>query len=223
MKKIALIVAGGFGSRMKSEIPKQFMLLSGRPVLMHSISAFISFDKNISILLALPQNQIETWNKLCKEFSFNIEHQVVAGGETRFNSVKNGLALITDDNALVAIHDGVRPLVSQSTISACFETAEKNGNAIPGIPLNDSLRQLKDNTTLAVNRDNYRLIQTPQCFFLKQLKDAYQQNYSEKFTDDASVIEMMGGEIHLVEGNRENIKITTGDDLIIAEALMKNF
>lgn len=223
MKKIALIVAGGAGSRMKSVTPKQFMLLSGRPVLMHSISAFISYDKNISILLVLPQNQVETWNRLCEEFSFNIEHQIAEGGETRFNSVKNGLALITDEYALVAIHDGVRPLVSQSTIKTCFEFAEKKGNAIPGIPSNDSLRELKVNTSLAVNRDNYRLIQTPQCFSLEQLKEAYQQNYSEKFTDDASVVEMMGGEIHLVDGNRENIKITTEEDLIIAEALMKRF
>lgn len=221
MKKFALIVAGGMGSRMKSETPKQFMLLAGKPILMHTIAAFAAYNKHINILLVLPPNQVDNWNKLCKEYSFNIAHQVTNGGPTRFDSVKKGLSLI-DEEGIIAVHDGARPLVSRETIKNCFETAEEKGNAVPAIILNDSIRQFKGNENMAVNRKDYCLIQTPQCFKSKILHDAYQQGYIESFTDDASVVEMLGERINIVEGNKENIKITTPGDLIIAEALMKN-
>jgi len=221
MKKFLIIAAGGSGNRMKSKVPKQFLLLAAKPALMHSVEVFYNYDKNISIIIALPENQISEWKTLCKKHKFNIPHQIVKGGETRFHSVRNGLSLITE-NGIVAVHDAARPLVNQKTIAACFGTASKQGNAIPVVKLNDSIREINGNKNFFVDRNNYRLIQTPQCFQTKILKKAYQQSYDEKFTDDASIVETMGEKINLVEGNIENIKITTAVDLLIAEGLISS-
>jgi len=222
MKQYALIVAGGSGSRMGTDIPKQFLLLQNKPVLMHTIEAFYNYNSNIEIILVLPDSQKDYWAKLCSEYSFNTQHKIVSGGITRFQSVKNGLNSITDnDEALVAIHDGVRPLVNKFTIDNCFRIAQLKGNAIPFIPLNDSIRKVEGLNSIHVNRDDYKAIQTPQVFHLQLIKNAYSQNYQEHFTDDASVLENIGESINLVDGNRENIKITTPIDLLFAEAILK--
>ncbi len=220
MEKIAIIVAGGKGERMNSVTPKQFIEIEGKPILMHTLEAFHSYESSIKILLVLPVNQFETWNDLCKKHAFNIIHQLVAGGETRFHSVQNGLKLILD-NALIAVHDGVRPLVNVHTIAQCFEAAETYGAAIPVIDLVDSIRQINEKSSFSVDRNAYKLVQTPQIFDSSLLKKAYKQTYSPSFTDDASVVESLGSIVHLVEGNRENIKITTAFDLEFASLLIK--
>lgn len=219
MKKFAVIVAGGSGSRMGAEIPKQFLELCGKPVLMRTIEAFFDFDPDSEIILVLPDHQIDFWNKLCAAHSFEIKHLVTSGGETRFNSVRNGLSKI-NENGIVFIHDGVRPLVNQETLKRCVEMAEKKGNAIPVLPVNESLRKVEDDSNYSVDRSLYVGVQTPQTFRSEQILKAFQQEYGPLFTDDASVAEKAGFEIHLVEGNRENIKITTPVDLIVAEAIL---
>ncbi len=220
MNKYIIIVAGGSGSRMQSKIPKQFLLLADKPILMHTINVFKNFDKKCKIVLVLPENNLQYWEKLCAEYHFETAHEIVKGGKTRFHSVLNGLNAIEED-ALVAVHDGVRPLVSISTIRECFTTAEEKGNAIPVILLNDSIRKINITESHAVERKNYRLVQTPQCFKTELLKKAYTQKYSDHFTDDASVVEGLGVKINLVQGNLENIKITTETDLKIAHAFFK--
>ncbi len=225
MKKYVVIVAGGKGLRMNAALPKQFIPIHGKPVLMRSIETFYNYDNNIDIVLVLPEAEIETWQILCNRHSFTIIHQIIAGGETRFDSVSQGLKLI-GNNGLVAVHDGVRPFASTETIENCFQTAAKLGNAIPAIELVDSIRKIENNQNIAVNRTDYRLVQTPQVFDIKMLKKAYEKASSESpanFTDDASVFSFAGHTIQLVNGNRENIKITTHFDLIIAEALIANF
>ncbi|OQY01307.1 MAG: 2-C-methyl-D-erythritol 4-phosphate cytidylyltransferase [Bacteroidetes bacterium 4572_117] len=214
-----IIVAGGSGSRFKSNIPKQFVELKGKPILMHSIIAFYKFQKDIEIIIILPEKQLDFWYSLCKKHDFNIKHKVIKGGKTRFESVKNGLDTIKLSENMVAIHDGVRPLVSQDTIERCFNEAKISGNAIPTILPVDSVRQVSGNTNSPIDRSGLRLIQTPQVFKTGILKNAYNQAYKEMFTDDASVLEAMGEQIKLVEGNRENIKITNNIDLILAKAL----
>jgi len=223
VKKYAIIVAGGKGNRFISEVPKQFLELDGKPVLMHSISAFNNYSKDLKIIVVLPPDQIDYWNTLCKESRFFVNHQIVEGGKERFFSVQNGLNVI-DTDGLVAIHDGVRPLVSYTTIENCFKTAEMEGNAIPVIDLVDSVREIQSNgTSLHVDRNKYKLIQTPQVFRVSLIKDAYKKNFSPGFTDDASVLEaMIPGCIKLVKGNRMNIKITTPEDLKYAEAILKS-
>jgi len=222
MNKYALVVAGGRGSRMGAEIPKQFLLLKGLPVLMHTLKAFRSID-DIHLILVLPEDQIMYWNQLCTKYDFSLPHQIVAGGETRFQSVKNGLQSISDSEALVAIHDGVRPLVSIDIIKESYKLAQQMGNALTIIPLKDSIRMQTDKGSVSVNRSDYFLVQTPQTFRLSEIKTAY-ENAPElnTFTDDASVIEAIGAEIHLVQGDYKNIKITTPEDLLFAEALLKN-
>ena len=223
MHKYAIIVAGGKGERMGSETPKQFLELSGKPILMHTIEKFKSTFPTIEIILALPENQIDFWKELCSLHKFDINsHQLVFGGKTRFHSVKNALELVKQES-VVAIHDGVRPLVSSETIIKCFNGAESNSNAIPSTDVVESLRQVskQDNSNKAVTRSCYKLIQTPQCFSSAIILKAYQQSFDEKFTDDASVVEALGEKINLVEGNKENIKITSPIDLKIAEALLR--
>ena len=221
MNKYALIVAGGTGSRMNIDIPKQFIELNGIPVLMHTINAFYSYDKNIEIILILPESLTDLWKMLCKRYHFNIIHKIAFGGKTRFQSVKNGLSLINNEG-IVFIHDGVRPLVSQSAIEHCYETALSKGNALPVVPITESLREVSvDRKSISVERNSFYLVQTPQTFRVSLIQKAYQLEYSEKFTDDATVLESCGTTINLVEGNRENIKITYPEDLIIAEALIK--
>jgi len=219
MQKSVIIVAGGAGKRMGGDIPKQFIEIAGKPVLMHTMLRFFDFDSNIYIVLVLPFHQIETWNRLCSQHRFMLPHQIVAGGDERYNSVKNGLEKISDDQ-LVAIHDGVRPLVSRETISKSFEMAEIYGSAVPSVPVKESLREVLEGKNRPVDRRNFYLIQTPQTFKSSLIKQAYQKPYNPLFTDDASVFEAAGNEVHLFEGNIENIKITTPTDLKIAAILL---
>jgi 2-C-methyl-D-erythritol 4-phosphate cytidylyltransferase len=221
MSRYALIVAAGTGSRMRTDVPKQFLELARKPVLMHTIERFSRFDKSIGIIIVLPEANLGYWEKLQAEFSFSVPHSVVAGGSSRFYSVKNGLQLV-EDNSLVAIHDGVRPLVSTDTIKRCFEGAEKFGNAVPVVSPADSLRMITEQGNIPVNRLYLRIIQTPQVFDARLIKKAYLQDYNPDFTDDATLLEKTGESIHLVEGNRENIKITNPEDMMIAEALLNS-
>jgi len=204
---------------MNANIPKQFLEIQGKPILMHTLEAFYRFDVTIQLILVLPSVQIEFWDGLCKKHAFTLPHQIIEGGNARFYSVKNGLDIITKPS-LVAVHDGVRPLVSLETIAHCFEAAEKFDAAIPVVDLVDSIRHITKTGSQSVDRNLYKLVQTPQVFDSKLLKEAYEQDFSPLFTDDASVIEALGKPIHLVEGNRENIKITTEFDLRIAETLL---
>lgn len=220
-KNYALIVAGGSGSRMNATVPKQFLLLNDKPVLMHTIERFHEYDNAIEIIVVLPEAQFELWESLCHEYKFSIRHQLVAGGSVRFESVKNGLSRIQGDG-IVAIHDGVRPLVSFETIGRCFEVARLKGNAIPVMPVIESLRMIDGENSKAVDRSSFVTIQTPQVFSVSEIKAAYNQPFSEVFTDDASVLEAAGSAINLVHGNIENIKITHPADLIFAGMLIKN-
>jgi len=217
--KIALIVAGGKGERMQTDIPKQFIEINGKPILMHTLEVFHRFDAAMQLILVLPAVQFDYWNELCRKHGFLLPHSVVAGGESRFQSVKNGLAAVKVP-ALVAVHDGVRPLVSLETIARCFDEAKKHKAVIPVVDLVDSIRQIDGSNSQSVDRNAYKLVQTPQVFESGVLKQAYEQEFSALFTDDASVVEALGVKIELVEGNRENIKITTGFDLKIAQMLM---
>jgi len=219
--KIAIIVAGGKGTRMQADIPKQFIEIHGKPVLMHTLEAFHRYDDSIQLILVLPASQLNAWKKLCLKHAFLLPHQIVSGGETRYNSVLNGLAQIKTP-ALIAVHDGVRPFVSNGTIKRCFDEAEKHGSAIPVIDIVDSIRQIKKTGSQSVDRSNYKLVQTPQVFDSEILKKAYEQDFSALFTDDASVVEALGLKITLVEGNRENIKITTAFDLVLAETVLSS-
>lgn len=220
MKKYCIIVAGGNGTRMKSAIPKQFIELLGKPVLMHTIEKFVAAIPDINIILVLSAAYKMQWKSLCNAYNFKTPYQLAEGGETRFHSVKNGLALVCE-NSIVGIHDAARPLVSVKTILSAYETAEKTGNASPAVSINESMREMSNKGNKAVDRNNYFIVQTPQCFQSKLIKKAFLQEYNSSFTDDASVLESVGEKINLVEGNRENIKITTPQDLIIAEALMR--
>ncbi|MFT3751932.1 MAG: 2-C-methyl-D-erythritol 4-phosphate cytidylyltransferase [Paludibacter sp.] len=216
---IAIIVAGGKGERMNASIPKQFIDIKGKPILMHTLEAFHSFDVSIQLILVLPGSQIDFWKNMCTKHNFSVRHEVVEGGNTRFQSVKNGLATVKAP-ALIAVHDGVRPLVSHETISRCFEATEDFKATIPVVDLVDSIRQINENGSQSVDRSAYKLVQTPQIFDSELLLKAYEQEFSPLFTDDASVVEALGYEVKLVEGNRENIKITTEFDLKIAETLL---
>jgi len=216
MSKYAIIVAGGTGTRMESEIPKQFLLLNGLPILMHTLRAFEQYP----ITLVLPDDQRAYWTQLCQQHDFKVEHQVVSGGSTRFQSVKSGLESIPD-HGLVAIHDGVRPLIDSVTINQSFELAGAHGSAIATVSLKDSIREVTNGANKAKNRADYRLIQTPQTFDIALIKQAYLCGESSAFTDDASVMENLGESIHLFEGSYANIKITTPVDLKIAQALIK--
>ncbi len=219
LSEFTIIVAGGSGSRMQSVEPKQFITLCGRPILMHTIREFTGYCKDMPIIVVLPAEYLDRWQYLCKQYDFTLPHRTVEGGSTRFHSVKNGL-LILPDEGIVAIHDGVRPLVNQQTIATCFREAGVYGNAIPVTPVIDSVREISEGGNRMIDRSNLRLIQTPQVFDTKQLKKAYEQEYVSSFTDDASVFEKAGHTIRLVNGNVENIKITTPNDLIFGEALM---
>lgn len=220
MKKFVIIVAGGSGQRMGADLPKQFLELCGKPILMHTLQRFYDFDDQAEIILVLPETQQQLWQALCLQYSFTIPHQVVAGGATRFHSVQNGLQLVREPG-LVMIHDGVRPLVSEDTLNRCCRMALEQGNAIPILPVNESLRLLKGPKNMAVDRSLYVSVQTPQTFLSGQILMAFEMPYEPTFTDDASVAERAGFAIHMVEGNTENIKITTPTDLVIAEAFLK--
>lgn len=219
MRRTVVIVAGGKGLRMGTDIPKQFLPVGGMPVLMRTINAFHNFDADMDIILVLPSDQQGYWSELCREYSFCTPHRIADGGETRFHSVRNGLALAADEG-LIAVHDGVRPFVTAEVIERCFAEAEQKKAVIPVIPVVDTVRQLVDVGSVTVSRDLYRLVQTPQTFDAALLKEAYRQPYTPHFTDDASVVEAFGHEVTLVEGCRENIKITTQFDLKVAEAIL---
>ena len=219
-----IIVAGGKGLRMGSDIPKQFLPIGGKPVLMRTLERFCKYSNDLQIILVLPKTQQAYWQELCREYNFNVEYLLADGGETRFHSVQNGLAKIPDDAlGVVGVHDGVRPFPSINVIHRCYETARKAKAVIPVIPIVETVRELTGTgsvSSITVPRDKYRLVQTPQTFDIQLLKAANRQPYNDGFTDDASVVESYGHPITLVEGNRENIKITTPYDIKIAEILI---
>lgn len=219
MKKHVIIVAGGKGLRMGGEIPKQFLPVGGKPVLMRTMETFYAYDASIHVILVLPVSQQEYWKELCCTYKFELPHDIADGGETRFHSVKNGLALV-EGNGTVGVHDGVRPFVSQEVISRCYSEAEVKHAVIPVIGVVETVRRLEGTYSVTVPRDQYKLVQTPQVFDVALLQKAYQQEFTEMFTDDASVVESLGERVHLVEGNRENIKLTTPFDLKLAEMLI---
>lgn len=208
------------GMRMNTSTPKQFLRVAGKPVLMHTILRFYHFDEKMKIIVVLPFDHIDTWNRLCSEQRFLVPHIVITGGSERFYSVLNGLANVPE-NELVAIHDGVRPLVSEDLIARCFVAAATFGNAIPVISPNESLRKIEESASYPVDRNQFRLVQTPQTFISNLIIEAYHQPFKSSFTDDATVFESSGHRVHLVEGEPENIKITRPADLRIAEALMR--
>ena len=219
MKKYIIIVAGGSGSRMGSATPKQFLELLGLPVIMHTLKQFQQSVSDGEIILALPEKEQRTWQSLCEKYHFDVPHQIVNGGESRFHSVQNALQKVKE-KSIVAIHDGVRPLVSETVINNCIQSAEKFGAAIPTLPIQDSIRKISDNGSQIADRSQFVLVQTPQCFQSEVILKAYQQENQNSFTDDASVVEQLGHKIYLVEGNKENIKITTPEDLKMAEVLV---
>lgn len=217
-----IIVAGGKGLRMGSDIPKQFLPIAGKPILMRTIERFYEYNPALGIILVLPESQQIYWKELCDKYEFRVPHQIANGGDTRFQSSKNGLALIPDDaDGVVGIHDGVRPFVSKEVIGECFETAREEYAAIPVYAVTDTLRYIDQRGGgKNVLRSDYRIVQTPQTFDISLAKQAFNQSYKEQFTDDASVVESLGCQVAMVEGNRENIKITTPFDIKVAEALL---
>lgn len=218
-----IIVAGGKGLRMGGDVPKQFLPINGKPVLMRTLERFREYSADLQIILVLPKSQQDYWHSLCSEYGFTLDYRIADGGETRFHSVQNGLALIPDDvQGVVGVHDGVRPFVSVEVIERCYETARTANAVIPVTPVVETLRHIESDTKgYNVLRSDYRLVQTPQTFDIQLLKHANEQPYSEAFTDDASVVEAIGQSVTMVEGNHENIKITTPFDIVIAEALTK--
>jgi len=221
LKKYAIIVAGGSGQRMQSAVPKQFLLLQGKPVLYHTLAAFYQADATTEIILVLPVDQFSYWETLIAGLP-PIQHRLVAGGNSRFQSSQHAIQTLTEDG-IVAIHDGVRPLIDPDLITASFKAASEKGNAVLAVASKDSVRFFSDDKKSYehLNREAIRLIQTPQIFSLKDLQEAFKQSYSEDFTDDARVVEALGIHINLVEGSYKNIKITTPEDLLLAEVLMK--
>lgn len=215
-----IITAGGVGKRMGAVIPKQFLLLNDRPVLIRTIERFLEFDAAMQIVLVLPSNQFDFWQALCKTHQFNVEISVVKGGKERFHSVQNGLKVATGE--IIGVHDAVRPLVSTAVIERCFASAEKYDAVIPVMPVVDSIRLVDQVASRALDRTQFRLVQTPQCFKREVLMSSYQLKYNRNFTDDASVVEAAGVPISLVEGNQENIKITTPLDMKMAELFLNN-
>ena len=218
MKKHIIIVAGGKGLRMGGDIPKQFLPICGKPVLMRTLEAFHAYDASMHLILVLPVSQQAYWKQLCEEYQFDLAHEIADGGETRFHSVKNGLSLVKEDG-LVGVHDGVRPFVSQEVIARCYEEALSLKAVIPVIGVVETVRHLTEEGSETVPRDQYKLVQTPQVFDVALLRRAYQQEYTDLFTDDASVVEALGEKVYLVKGNRENVKLTTPFDLKLAEML----
>ena len=218
MKYYAIIVAGGKGLRMGGDVPKQFQLVGGRPVLMHTLQQFRNAIADLQIILVLPREQQDYWRERCRQYEFGVEHRVADGGQTRFHSVKNGLALIPDgEEGIVGVHDGVRPFASADLIRRCYAAAVEAEAVVPAVPVVESLRHEERG---AIDRKGYRLVQTPQTFSIPLLKAAYRQAYLETFTDDASVVEAYGHRVAMIDGIRENIKITTPFDMVVAEALL---
>jgi 2-C-methyl-D-erythritol 4-phosphate cytidylyltransferase len=219
-QQFVIIVAGGVGSRMKSDRPKQFIDIKGEPIIVKTIRAFLEYNPNIHIIVSVHKNYKSHLEGLLEKYQLSEKDiRITFGGDTRFASVKNGLALIDDGNGIVGIHDAARPFVSKQTIANCYETAAQKGNAIPCISVSESMRKISNNINHSVNRNEYKIIQTPQCFTVSKIQKAFEQDYTPSFTDDATVLEATGERINLVEGNEENIKITSPHDLLIAQAL----
>ncbi|MGL4992816.1 MAG: 2-C-methyl-D-erythritol 4-phosphate cytidylyltransferase [Bacteroidales bacterium] len=224
MKKYVIIVAGGKGLRMGSELPKQFIPINGLPVLMHTIDKFKDSIEDIEIILVIPQSHEDYWRELTIKHKFNTKHKIVYGGETRFHSVKNGLSACEKNNSIVAVHDGVRPLVTKEVIIELFKKAQEVEAVIPIIPVHETVRHLlSDGASITVPREDYALVQTPQLFRSELIKEAYLQPFDPHFTDDASVVESIGGKVTLIQGNRENIKLTTPLDLKLASILISEY
>jgi 2-C-methyl-D-erythritol 4-phosphate cytidylyltransferase len=221
VKKAVVIVAGGSGSRMQSTLPKQFILLNGKPLIFHTIEKFHKTFSNIQIIVVLPESYFDYWNELRKNYEFTLPVTLQKGGQERFHSVKNGVKCVSKDVQVVGIQDAVRPLVSMETIRNCYQIAYEKGNAVPVVPVIDSLRKINEFSSKSVDRNLYKIVQTPQCFRIDLIHKMYQQDYQPFFTDDASVLEHLGEPIYLTEGNRENIKITTPEDLKIASCLLQ--
>lgn len=222
MKKYVVVVAGGCGERMKSDIPKQFLEICGVPVIIHTLRVFAIAIPDIEFIIVVNPKWVKMWEALCEKHTITNSCITTEGGPTRFHSVKNGLSKINDTNSLVAIHDAVRPLVSVEVIQKCFGEAEQFGNAVPVVQIYDSVRKKTGVFNEAINRNDLWIVQTPQCFRTSLIKESYLQSYDEKFTDDALVLEHIGMQIRLVEGNLENIKITKPTDILIAEAFLRN-
>lgn len=217
-----IIVAGGIGSRMKSDRPKQFLDLAFIPIIIRTINCFLNYNPSIHVIVSVHKNYKTYLEGLIEKFNLsNADIKITLGGESRFESVKNGLLLIENGQAVVGIHDAARPLVSSQTISNCFETALIKGNAVPCVSVNESMRKISNNINNSVNRNEYKIVQTPQCFIVNKIKNAFEREYHSSFTDDATVLELSGEQINLVEGNEENIKITSPHDLLIAQALIQ--
>lgn len=219
MKRYAVIVAGGQGVRMGADRPKQFLEIGGKPILRHTIERFKAFDPKVDIILVLPEAQKGWWRDYCRQSGFLDRYTMVAGGITRFHSVQNALQYVTGDG-VVAVHDGVRPLLSDNLLQRLYEAAESHPAVIPAIPVVESVRRMDGETSVPVSRDGLVLVQTPQLFDARSLKEAYRQPFSPAFTDDASVYEAAGGKVHIVPGDRINLKITTPDDMDYAAALL---
>lgn len=215
-KEYVIVTAGGSGTRMGSDMPKQFMDLNGIPVIVHSINAFKQYSSDINIIVVLPEGTVDLWTEIAEKFE--VDAKTCTGGDTRFASVKNGLELVGDEG-MVAVHDAARPMISPALISHLYLEAAQHGNAVPVLPLTDSIRELSGKVSRPAERERLRLVQTPQVFEAGLLKKAYEQAYRSSFTDDATVAEAFGAKIHLAEGEKRNIKITTSEDLLIAEAL----
>jgi len=216
MEKTALIVAGGSGERLGKKTPKQFLSIKSKPILMHTIEKFSHLDK---IIVVISKNYTNQWIDLCKIHNFKINHELVEGGGNRYESVQNGLRHI-NDTGVVLIHDGVRPLISKKTINDLIKNVAKNKGVLPVLPISESIRKINQNTSTSLNRKEYFIVQTPQCFIFKEILEAYDQKYQDEFTDDASVFESMGSKIITIEGEQENIKITYPIDLNLVEKMV---
>ncbi len=220
MKRVVILAAGGKGLRMDADIPKQFILFNNKPVLFHTIEAFFKFDQNISIIIVLPDNYLNYWQKLVSDFSFDVPHKVVTGGETRYNSVKNALSFVENFD-LVAVHDAVRPFITSIFLQKLFYVAQKNGSAVPIVSVSDTIREINESQTKVLRRENIFMVQTPQVFFKEWLINAYNIQYSDEITDDAMLLEKAGYKLTFVEGLKYNIKITTPEDLFLANCISK--
>lgn len=219
MEYSVIITAGGIGKRMGGNIPKQFMEIAGKPLLFHTIERFHQFNASAQILLTLPESWVDYWDELINTYQFGVTHEVIVGGKERFHSIQNAVHYCDGD--FVLVHDGVRPLVSEETLTRCLEALELHDAVIPVVEVKESLRKMNGNLSQAVDRGDYRVVQTPQCFEINVLRGAYQQEYHKGITDDASLVEQSGVRVHCVDGNPENIKVTTPVDLILAETLLK--
>ena len=220
MKKYAIIVAGGSGTRMNSDVPKQFLLLNGKPLLYYAINSFLETFPDCTIILVLPEEHIATGQEIIDAFFGYDRIKIMVGGRTRFHSVQNGLQLVGDENSIVFVHDAVRPFVSKALIERCYNAAMETGSAVPVTDCKDSVRMITPEGNQAIERSSVKLVQTPQAFHAKILLPAYRIDYKDRFTDEATVAEAFGMKMTLVEGEVNNIKITHPGDLLIAGSLL---